>query len=140
MAHCSPNGKKRLFSACVSCLPYSAVSQLVPLSSHRITRLLTSTYNTALAAAKKKALFSSETRGVPHVRDHVQPRWPSHSRTNGESILFCIDSSPFMPSWHLDKPTKDSAIWKGYFLCTSARANGKLHESCKFMKALTRIV
>ena len=64
----------------------------------KMPRLLTSIYDAALAATKKRVLFSSKTRGVPHVRDHVQPRWQSHSRTNGESILFCIDSSPFMPS------------------------------------------
>ena len=62
------------------------------------------------ACCSQKGLFSSKTRGAPHVRDHVQPGWPSHSRTNGESILFSIDSSPLMPSWHLGKPTKDSAI------------------------------
>ena len=50
------------------------------------------------ACCGQKGLFSSKTRGVPHVRDHVQPGWPSHSRTNGESILFSIDSSPLMPS------------------------------------------
>ena len=68
---------------------------------------------------------------MPHVRDHVQPRWPSHSRTNGQSILFCIDSSPFMPSWHLDKPPKDSAILEGPTSYVPQRGwNGKLHESC----------
>ena len=55
-------------------------------------RLLTSISCAALAVTKKKVLFSSKTRGVPHVRDHVQPRWPSQSRTNGESIFFCVDS------------------------------------------------
>ena len=55
---------------------------------------------------QEKSLVFIQDQGCAHV----QPRWPSHSRTNGESILFCIDSSPFMPSWHLDKPTKDSAI------------------------------
>ena len=62
------------------------------------------------ASCGQKGLFSSKTRGIPHVRDHMQPGWPSHSRTNGESILFSVDSSPFMPSWHLGKPPKNSAI------------------------------
>ena len=36
----------------------------------RVPRLLTSIYDAALAANKKGVLFSSKTRGVPHVRDH----------------------------------------------------------------------
>ena len=36
---------------------------------------------------------------------------------NGETVLFCTDSSSFMPSWHLDKPAKDSAIQKGPTSC-----------------------
>ena len=79
----------------------------------------------------QKGLFSSKTRGVPHVRDHVQPGWPSHNRTNGESILFSIDSSPLVPSWHLGKPTKDSAISEGPTSHLPQRGqNGKLNWGC----------
>ena len=50
---------------------------------------------------------------VPTVRDHVQPRRPSHGRTNGKSIFFCIYSPPFMLAWELDKLTECSAVQKG---------------------------
>ena len=39
----------------------------------------------------------------------MQPGWPSHIWTNGKSIFFGIDSSPFVSSWHLGEPLKGSA-------------------------------
>ena len=58
----------------------------------------------------QRGMSSSKTRGVSHVRDHMQPGWPPHIWTNGKSILFSINSSPFVPSWHLGEPLKGSAI------------------------------
>ena len=40
----------------------------------------------------------------------MQPGWPSHIGTNGESIFFSTDSSPFVLAWHFGEPLKGSAI------------------------------
>ena len=40
----------------------------------------------------------------------MQPGWPSHIRTNGKSIFFGVNSSPFASSRHLGEPLKGSAI------------------------------
>ena len=55
---------------------------------------------------------SSQTRGVSHVRDHMQPGWPSHTQTNGKSIFFGMNSSPFVSS---------SSIRAAQFIKTSIR-------------------
>ena len=72
----------------------------------------------------------------------MQPGWPSHGRTNGEIILFSIDSSPFMPSWHLGKPTKKTVQSRKALLPMYLSEGGMASSTraAQFMKALTRIV
>ena len=98
-------------------------------------RLLTSTYDAALAATQKRVLFSSKTRGVPHVRDHVQPGWPSYSRTNGESVFFSMDSSPFVPSWEAVQSKKAQLP-----MCLSEGGIASSTRAAQFIKASTRVV
>ena len=65
----------------------------------------------------------------------MQPGWPSHIRTNGKSIFFGINSSPFASSRHLGEPLKGSAIqesptsnkfWRG--------RDGQLNKGCTVHK------
>ena len=72
---------------------------------------------------------------MSHVRDHVQPGWPSHIRTNGESIFFGINSSPFASSRHLGEPLKGSAIQEGPTSNIFERGrDGQLNKSCTVHK------
>ena len=74
-------------------------------------------------------------------RDDMQPGWPSHSRTNGESIFFSINSSPFVPSWHLGKPLESSASKKALLpMYLSEGGMAISTRAAQFIKALTRIV
>ena len=70
-------------------------------------------YQRACDSCDPRGLFSSKTRGISHVRDRMQPGRPSHIRTNGESIFFCVDSSPFVLAWHFGKPLQSSAVQEG---------------------------
>ena len=89
-----------------------------------------------------RGLSSSETRGVSHVRDHMQPRWPSHVGANGESIFFSVDSSPFVFAWHFGEPLKGSAIQERPTSNVSYSEGGiaSSTRAAQFIKALTRIV
>ena len=81
-----------------------------------------------------------KTRDVSHVGDHVQPRRPSHLWTNGESILFCINTSPSVPTWQFDKSSKGCAVQEdpASFALQQGRYD-KFRQDCT-VHALTRMV
>ena len=65
----------------------------------------------------------------------MQPGWPSHIRTNGKSIFFGVDSSPFVSSWHLDEPLKGSAIQESPTSnIFQGGRDGKLNKGCTVHK------
>ena len=75
----------------------------------RMPRLSTSNCDTTHAAAKK-GLFSSKTRVYPMSGIMCSQGGHRIAGQMAKSILFSIDSSPLLLSWHLGKPAKDSAI------------------------------
>ena len=71
----------------------------------------------------------------------MQPGWPSHIGTNGESIFFSIESSPFVLAWHFGEPLK--AVQSKKALLPMYLSEGGIASSTRaaqFIKALTRIV
>ena len=58
-------------------------------------------------------LGTMPTRRPYSWKKNMQPGWPSHSRTDGEGILFRIDTSPFVLSWQFGEPLQGSAIQEG---------------------------
>ena len=86
-----------------------------------------------------QSLVFIQDQGVP-VRDHVQPRWPSQSRTNWRKhfLLRRLLGHLCLPG--ILTSLLKSAIWEGPTSDVPQRGgNGKLQE-LQFMKALTRIV
>ena len=47
----------------------------------------------------QEGITSPKTRDVSYIRDHVEPRRPSHLWTDGKSVFFRINTSPFVSTW-----------------------------------------
>ena len=138
---------KSLLSACVPCSPYSAVRQLVPLSSHRLAsprrtpRPLTSIYSTSLAVAKKKPCF--------HPRPGAYPMSGIMCSQGGHRIagqMAKAFSSAYTPR-HLCLPGIFTSLLRTVqsrkallpmYLSEGGMASST--RAAQFMKALTRIV
>ena len=107
------------------------------LTLRRAPRPLTSLRHRACCG--QKSLFSSKTRGIPHVRDHMQPGWPSHSRTNGEKHSLqhgLLAIYAFLASWQKTVQSRKALL--PMYLSEGGKASST--RAAQFMKALTRSV
>ena len=65
----------------------------------------------------------------------MQPGWPFHGRTDGESIFFRVNPSPSACSGHFDQPPKGSAVQESPTSNILERGrNGKLNKGCTVHK------